>query len=105
MRNSGVFLYLIILGILLNACGNSEAGKILRNQKSATGDEFLIKKNDPLTQPPDYKSIPSPSTLSSKEKKETNELKRILDGSKDTDVEKKSRSTNVENSILNQIKK
>ena len=41
-------LYIFIL-IYLYSCGAmSEAGKVLRNEKVKTTDEFLVKKKDPL---------------------------------------------------------
>ena len=58
---------------LLNSCGTfSEVGSVMRNQKTISTDEFLIKKKEPLTQPPDYQTIPEPGStdkLNIKEKK------------------------------------
>ena len=53
--------------ILLVSCG--DVGKALRNEKTITTDEFLVKKRNPLELPPDYKDIPEPGKLSKKEKK------------------------------------
>ena len=45
--------------ISLNSCSSfGEVGKALRNEKSKSTDEFLIKKKEPLTQPPDFENIP-----------------------------------------------
>ena len=33
-----------IIGMLLYSCGGSEIGKVLRNEKTKTTDEFLVKK-------------------------------------------------------------
>ena len=42
MRNIIIFLTIVFL---LTSCGGfSEAGKVLRNEKSTNTDEFLIKK-------------------------------------------------------------
>ena len=39
---------LILIIIFLNSCGTmQEAGKVLRNQKVNTTDEFLVKKRNP----------------------------------------------------------
>jgi len=36
-----------ILSIILNSCASlSEAGKVLRNDKTRSSDEFLIKKKE-----------------------------------------------------------
>ena len=67
--------------IILNACGGlSDAGKVLRNEKTRTTDEFLVKKRDPLILPPDYSKLPVPDTLkqSGKEKEKDNEIKNQL---------------------------
>ena len=39
-------------------------GKILRNEKINSTDEFLVKKKDPLILPPDFDKIPTPGAMS-----------------------------------------
>ena len=47
--------FLLIILITLVSCGSvEEAGKVLRNEKIKTTDEFLVKKRKPLVLPPDY---------------------------------------------------
>ena len=55
-------LKLILIGLfLINSCkGFSDAGKVLRNEKTRTTDEFLVKQ--PLVLPPDYNELPEPSS-------------------------------------------
>ena len=80
MRNISVIL---IISFLLVSCGTfKEAGKILRNEKTNTTDEFLIKK-EPLILPPDYDKIPKPGTLRSKEMNEEDRIKKILKAPKE----------------------
>ncbi len=56
---------LVIIILFLNACsGFSEAGKVLRNEKIKTTDEFLVKKRDALVLPPDFEEIPEPESQS-----------------------------------------
>ena len=63
------FISIIIFLILLNSCGSlNDAGKVLRNEKINNTDEFLVKKRDPLTLPPDYETIPKPGSLKNKNK-------------------------------------
>ena len=51
----------------LYSCGTmSEAGKVLRNEKIKTTDEFLVKKRQPLVLPPDYDTLPTPGTTKRK---------------------------------------
>jgi PBP1b-binding outer membrane lipoprotein LpoB len=95
-------LVLLSLAFFLNGCSSfKEAGKVLRNEKTTSTDEFLVKKKDALTQPPDFDSIPKPGTL--EQKKKENNFKRMLK-SKDTNSTT-SKSSSTENSILNKIKK
>ena len=51
-------LYFILTVFLYSCGGMSDVGKTLRNDKIRTTDEFLVKKREPLTLPPDYKNLP-----------------------------------------------
>ena len=46
-----------------------EAGKVLKNEKISTTDEFLVKKRQPLILPPDYDKIPEPNTINKKKER------------------------------------
>ena len=62
-------LVLIILSLLFVSCsGISDVGKVMRNEKTMTTDEFLVKKRKPLILPPDYNEIPEPGEISEKKK-------------------------------------
>ena len=61
------FLLLSLL-IILSSCGTlSDVGKTMRNEKIISNDEFLVKKKEPLTLPPDFAEIPEPGTLERKD--------------------------------------
>ena len=48
-----ILSFLLIYSFILSACGGlKDAGKVLRNEKIRTTDEFLIKKRNPLV--PEY---------------------------------------------------
>ena len=68
---------LLVVSIFMNSCNTiSDAGKILRNEKLKTSDEFLVKKREPLVLPPDYNEIQSPrSTQKEKTSKEEKTIK------------------------------
>ena len=103
MKN--INLLLLTLFFLVSCSGFKEAGKVLRNEKVNSTDEFLVKKREPLILPPDYDKMPEPNSNSNTSKsKETNRIKNIL---KKTDQERKSKqsSSSTEKSILNRIKK
>ena len=40
-----LFLNFIIFSLLYSCGGNSNIGKVLRNEKITNSDEFLVKKN------------------------------------------------------------
>ena len=97
-----IILYFIAL-LFLYSCGTaSDVGKTLRNEKIRTTDEFLVKKRQPLSLPPDYEVLPEPGTQNSGKKNE-DEINKILKIPK-KQSETKSSST-VEQSIINEIRK
>lgn len=95
---------LIIILIFLNSCSSlGEVGKVLRNEKIKTTDEFLVKKKDPLIMPPDYNVIPSPDSLLKKKLDEKEKIKNIIKKS-ENNLKKNNKSISVENSIIDRIK-
>ena len=96
-------LLLIVLLFLTSCGGLKEAGKVLRNEKIKTTDEFLVKKRNPLELPPDYKDIPAPGTLLKKEKNDDEKIKEILKVPKEENTKLK-KSSSIEESILNKIR-
>ncbi len=98
-------VFLAILNITLISCGAfSDAGKVLRNEKQ-TADEFLVKKKEPLTQPPDFDEIPEPGSIRNEKSKDLRNIEDILSIPKEDSDSSKSSTTSTETSILNQIKK
>ena len=64
-------IYILFAALfLLASCG--DVGKILRNEKMRTTDEFLVKKKEPLVLPPNYEEIPEPDTIVKKKKNSDN---------------------------------
>ena len=90
--------------LILNSCsGFKEAGKVLRNEKTKTTDEFFVKKKQPLVLPPDYDKIPEPGTLKEKTLDNQEKLKKILKApSKNIN---NNNSSSIEKSIVDKIKK
>ena len=63
-------ILIIFLYITLTSCSSfKEAGKVLRNEKVKTTDEFLVKKREPLVLPPNFKDLPEPGQTVNDEKK------------------------------------
>tara|TARA_X000000950_G_scaffold54979_1_gene65750 strand:- start:7 stop:306 length:300 start_codon:yes stop_codon:yes gene_type:complete len=96
--------FLIYLGILflISSCGN--VGKVLRNEKITSTDEFLVKKKGPLVLPPNYEEIPEPDTINKQKEDQQSKIKKILRAPKKED-RSLTNSTSVEDSILEKIRK
>ena len=98
-------LFFLIISFLLASCGGlKDAGKVLKNEKIRTTDEFLVKKRNPLVLPPDFEKIPEPGSISQKEEDEDEKIKKILKAPKRDNNSKKETST-IEESILDRIRK
>lgn len=96
--------FLIFIFLILTSCSSfKEAGKILRNEKTNTTDEFLVKKREPLVLPPDFKKIPEPGSIKKENNSEQQKLKIILKAPNDENPN--SSSSNVEKSIIDKIRK
>ncbi len=94
---------ILIIGLifLITSCG--DLGKVLRNEKIKTTDEFLIKKKGPLVLPPNYQKIPEPGSITKKEISQEEKIKKILKGPK-IDAKKNVKTKSIEKSILEKIK-
>ena len=80
---------MIICFLALESCsGFKEVGEVLRNEKTNSTDEFLVKKRDPLILPPDYSEIPEPGSISKNTPKEE-KIKEILKGPSKVDAKQK----------------
>ena len=99
-----IFLFYILI-IFLYSCGTaSEVGQVMRNQKIKTTDEFLVKKREPLTLPPEYNELPQPGSVKNTKNSEKNKIDKIL-SIPDEKIVKKKKASSVEQSIINEIRK
>ena len=98
------FNYLLLILLITSACsGLSDARKVLKNEKIYSTDEFLVKKREPLILPPNYDEIPEPGSSIQKNTEEE-DIKKILKAPK-TEDGKRNKSSTIEDSILNRIRK
>ena len=98
-------LLLIFIFIIFSACGNfSNVGKILRNEKIKTTDEFLVEKRKPLILPPDLDEIPEPGTKVEKKTEDKDVLKEILK-KKTKGSTTSEKSSSIEESIIKRLPK
>ena len=94
----------LILLFIITSCGTlNEAGKVLRNEKVTTSDEFLVKKKDPLVFPPDYDKVPLPGSIKNKKLSEDQKIKSILNAPQKSEINESDSS--MENSIIEKIRK
>ena len=97
---------LLILGTL-SACQSVKDG--LTGKKQTNSDEFLVKKKNPLTQPPDFENLPEPTTSNKNDDKNDTEisLKEILTkntNNKSTVSVSETSIGSLEKNILEKIK-
>ena len=106
MKKIKLFINLVILSAFLTSCGTfDDVSKTLRNEKTRTTDEFLIKKREPLTEPPKMKELPTPGSLEKTQSTEKEEgIKKLLKVDED-DNKKESQTSSVEKLIINEIRK
>ena len=103
MKIARLLIPLYFFCLFLSSCNSmSDAGKVIKNEKRTT-DEFLIKKNQALTQPPDFSVIPEPGSQKKENAKEG--IEKILNTPNSKEKNSKANSSSTEQSILNQIKK
>ena len=90
--------------ITLNACQSVKEG--LSGTKKNNTDEFLVKKNKPLVQPPEFNKLPEPKTLISNDEEEI-DLKTVLKKKKITSksiLTSSNSNKSLEKNILDKIK-
>lgn len=105
MKNiSKTALSLVSLFFLYSCGGLSDVGKVMRNEKVSSNDEFLVKKREPLILPPDYDTLPEPMSKESINKENDNNINKILKIPNEQENSKK-KSSSVEQSIINEIRK
>ena len=99
-------LSILFLPLILLSCTSlQEAGKVLRNEKINSTDEFLVKKKEPLVLPPDFNKIPEPGSLSKKKEDEDDDrIKKIL-RSPGSNKPQGNESSSVEDTIIDRIRK
>tara|TARA_Y100001970_G_C14075200_1_gene771601 strand:- start:689 stop:976 length:288 start_codon:yes stop_codon:yes gene_type:complete len=91
LKNKLKFIYFLIFIILANCQTVDEVGKVMRNEKVSSTDEFLVKKNQPLVIPPNLKELPVPGDTKKDKKDNVKDIKEKKIG-------------NLEKTILNEIK-
>jgi hypothetical protein len=98
---------IIIISLILTSCQATKDTLTLKKKSSA--DEFLVEKKSPLVLPPEYGKLPIPekAKINEKQSSENEDIQLLIGIDKKTltnKVEKNSKPTSIENSILKKIK-
>lgn len=106
MNNFTKFFSPLLLLTVVSCSSFSEIGKVMRNEKINTTDEFLVKKKEPLKLPPDFSKMPEPGSLEQTKKNdlEKEKIEKVLQIKKEKIKDNKSSGT-IEESVLNKIGK
>ena len=79
MKNKSKLYLILISVLLLNSCGTGIGDALQGKRKSKSGDEFLIQKKNPLSLPPTFGDLPTPTQESNEVEENNNEdIKKIL---------------------------
>ena len=106
MKCINLLISLCILSIILHSCTTfKEAGDVMRNNKQKSVDEFFIEKKEPLSQPPDFTTIPEPGSTADKVDLKKNSFEKSLKKNKFKSSSNQTNSSTTEEYILNKIKK
>ena len=92
-----IILNILIILYLVQCTTVDEAGKILRNEKTNSTDEFLIKKNDPLSIPPNIEDLPEPGGKNTQDVKSQKKSQDIFNTKVET---KKKETSEIEKLII-----
>ena len=98
----------MLLIFLVTSCadtwGNVKRG--LTGTKQESTDEFLVKKKDPLILPPDFDSLPLPSSREEAiEEMSSFSFEKTFKQESETETTASSAGSSAEDSILKQIRK
>ena len=101
------FLLVVLLAIFTYSCQSVSEGFTLKKKNNA--DEFLVEKKNPLVLPPNFNELPNPDSAVSTNNEKQNKsiqgkLSKALSKDSNTKSINKSKSTSIEESILEKIK-
>ena len=98
-------IFFLVLIFFVTSCsgGWDSVKRGLTGQKQKSGDEFLVKKKDPLVLPPDYESLPTPDEQEAAEEKALSFEKTLSEISLTEGIT--SSPSTAEESILQKIRK
>tara|TARA_B100001121_G_scaffold174692_1_gene152332 strand:+ start:257 stop:580 length:324 start_codon:yes stop_codon:yes gene_type:complete len=98
------FVYFISICLLFSSC--STVRKAFDPERKNSSEEFLVEKKSPLSMPPDFEKLPIPKNNEANNQNEEKNIEElILTSDKNLKEKEVNVSSDVENSILEKIKK
>jgi len=104
MNKKKLTLLISIIFLFTSCAGSWDSVKRgLTGQKAKSGDEFMVRKKDPLILPPDFDKLPTPDERALAEDEISEFEKKLEISTLSEDISSSASST--EESILQQIRK
>tara|TARA_B100000475_G_C14839900_1_gene248576 strand:- start:101 stop:418 length:318 start_codon:yes stop_codon:yes gene_type:complete len=102
MKNKFKLYLILISALLLNSCGSEIKDALQGKRKSKSGDEFLIQKKNPLSLPPNFGDLPTPTEESDNVvESEDENIKKILSKKKSSNYNEEASA--AESLILEEL--
>ena len=101
------FVTILIIFYFATACANlDKAKKVLKNEKTFSTDEFLVKKKEPLTLPPDYDKLPLPNSIQKNDDRSLSDEEKIkkIFRLEEENLSENNNSSSLEENIIKQIR-
>lgn len=97
------FLLIVLIFIFFTSCQASKDAFSIK--KKDDSDQFLVKKKNPLVQPPNFNKLPKPDNqINDQDENKTFEL-NVKSQNSISENATNNESGSVENSVLNKIKR
>ena len=104
MKNKNKLIIILISLFILNSCGSGLKDALEGKRRSVSGDEFLIKKKNPLSLPPSFGDLPTPTEEENiPDENNSDEIKNIL--GKNQSNSDSGEISEVESLILEELNK
>ena len=81
---------------ILSSCGSGIKDALEGKRRSGSGDEFLIKKKNPLILPPDFDDLPQPKDKETSGEEDDVNIEEIIGIDNDDKNQKSSESSSAE---------
>ena len=102
MKNFKIIFLILILNLILSACGTVK--EAFDPQRKNSSDEFLVEKKSPLVMPPDYDKLPVPNPEMSQNENSEDIVKKLIVNNDDDNSMSSSSNKKIEELLVEKIK-